>query len=466
MHTENHQMDQLPAPYPGELLPAIREEFIKTGKTLVVLDDDPTGTQTSYDVTVLTEWTVALLVEELRKKPSILFILTNTRSMPEHAAVRLTREIGQNLKEAVKETGQEIVTISRSDSTLRGHFPAEVAALAQAVNQEDAVWILVPAFIEGGRFTIGDVHYIKEGQELIPIANTPFAKDRVFGYFHSNLKEWVEEKTKGNVKATQVISFSLEDIRLGGPQEVYNKLVMCHPGQICIVNAASYKDLEVFVMGVLMAEKSGQKFIYRTSATFVPIRAGMVPGKIFRPVKEQVDSPNGSLVVVGSYVPKTTSQLTHLLSQGSHQSMEVNVTRLLHSPQRMEYAASIIQQTGEWLASGKDVVIYTSRQLETGNDPESNLQINSVVSAFLVSIIQGLTVRPAFIVAKGGITSSDLASKGLGAIKALILGQVIPGVPVWQMDSKSKFPEIIYVVFPGNVGDQAALAQVCNMLKV
>jgi uncharacterized protein YgbK (DUF1537 family) len=88
------------------------------------------------------------------------------------------------------------------------------------------------------------------------------------------------------------------------------------------------------------------------------------------------------------------------------------------------------------------------------------------VSAFLVTIIQGLTVRPAFIVAKGGITSIDLATKGLGLDKALILGQVIPGVPVWQMDQKSKFPGLIYVVFPGNVGDHTALAQACTRLRI
>lgn len=459
------KMDKLPPEYAEELLPAIRKEFIKTGKTIVVLDDDPTGTQTCYDVVVLTVWTVPLLVEELKKKPSILFILTNSRSMPEEAAVQLTLEIGQNLKEAVKESGREIVAISRSDSTLRGHFPAEVDAIARSLNMEDAVWILIPAFIEGGRFTIQDVHYIREQQELVPVANTPFAKDTVFGYAHSNLKEWVEEKTKGSVKATEVISFSLEDIRLRGPEGVSEKLTKCSAGKICIVNACSFKDLEVFVMGLLLAEKSGQKFLYRTSATFVSIRAGIAPGKIFQPKEENTGSPHGSLVVVGSYVPKTTRQLAYLRDQGSHHSIEINVAELLNSNETSAYTDSVIKQTDQWLASGKDVVIHTSRHLEVGKDSESSLQINSFVSSFLVCIIKGLTVRPAFIVAKGGITSSDLASKGLSAEKALVLGQVIPGVPVWQMDRKSKFPGIIYVVFPGNVGDDTALAEVCNKFK-
>jgi uncharacterized protein YgbK (DUF1537 family) len=446
-------------------MPAIREQFMRGQKTIVVFDDDPTGTQTCYDVVVLTSWTVDLIAEELKKKPSILFILTNSRSMPESAAIELTLEIGRNLKEAVTQSGRSIVAISRSDSTLRGHFPAEVRALAQALNIEHAVWILLPAFIEGGRFTIEDVHYIVEQQELIPVADTPFAKDNAFGYSHSNVKEWIEEKTKGGIKAEEVISFSLEDIRMGGPNAIAEKLTQSLPGQVGVVNAVSYKDLEVFTMGLLLAEKSGKTFLLRSSATFVPIRAGIAPGKIVAQEKRGVTSSNGSLVVVGSYVPKTTLQLNYLLSELTHQAIEVDVTDLLKSTNTLPQLGLIVRQTDQWLSSGKDVVIYTSRKLEVGNDAESSLKINGVVSTFLVNIIKGLTIRPSFIIAKGGITSSDLASKGLSAKKALILGQAIPGVPVWKLDIHSKFPEIVYIVFPGNVGGEVALSEVSKRFK-
>src|SRR5260221_12746396 len=179
--TVKDELARLPPEYAAELLPVIREEFLKTGKTVVVLDDDPTGTQTCHDVFVLTAWTVPSIVEELKKKPSILFILTNSRSLPEQAAVKLTLEIAHNLKKAAKECGREIVPISRSDSTLRGHFPAEEDAMAKALEMEDAVGILLPAFIEGGRFTIDNVHYIVENQECVPVSKTPFESDESFG---------------------------------------------------------------------------------------------------------------------------------------------------------------------------------------------------------------------------------------------------------------------------------------------
>jgi uncharacterized protein YgbK (DUF1537 family) len=100
-----------------------------------------------------------------------------------------------------------------------------------------------------------------------------------------------------------------------------------------------------------------------------------------------------------------------------------------------------------------------------GPDQDSSLAINAQVSNILVSIVQGLTVRPEFMVAKGGITASDLATKDLSVEKALVLGAVIPGVPVWQLDANSKFPGLLYVVFPGNVGDEMALGVVCGQLS-
>ncbi|RRB04520.1 four-carbon acid sugar kinase family protein [Larkinella rosea] len=461
----DQKMAQLPPDYPESLLASIQEEFQRSNKTIVVLDDDPTGTQTCSNVTVLTTWRVSLMAEELTKKPAILFILTNSRSLSESDVVKLTEEIGTNLKRAVHESGREIVVISRSDSTLRGHFPAEVDAIAETLTMKNAVTVLIPAFVEGGRITIDDIHYLIENQELIPVSESPFARDVVFGYKNANLKKWVEEKTGGRIKASEVNSISLEDIRIGGPTAVGERLKRCPEGTVCIVNAASYRDLEVVAMGLIRAEKSGRTYLYRSSATLVPIRAGMESGKPYTPQKTDAVSANGALVIVGSHVPKTTQQLNWLLENGNYQAMEVNVGEILTSVDLVAQAQTISRQTDQWLSAGMNVVIYTSRQLEVGLDSESSLAINAAVSGFLVSVVNGLIVRPKFMVAKGGITSSDLATKALSAEKALVLGAVIPGVPVWQMDAASKFPGIRYVVFPGNVGDETSLEAVCRKME-
>jgi uncharacterized protein YgbK (DUF1537 family) len=456
-------LSQLPPQHHNELLTVIRKEFLKSERTIVVFDDDPTGTQTCHDVVVLTTWSVALIAEELKKKPAILFILTNSRSLSESGAIELTAEVGRNVKDAINLTGRQIVAISRSDSTLRGHFPAEVRALSTALSMDDAVWVLIPAFIEGGRLTIDDIHYIVEGGELIPVADTPFAQDKSFGYRHSNVREWIEEKTHGLVKASEVVSLSLEQIRRDGSQYVSTRLSECKPGDMVLVNAVSYKDLEVVAIGLQAAETSGQKFLFRSSASFVPIRAGILPGSLFTPHKSDLQSRNGSLIIVGSYVPKTTSQLNHLLKNHEHIALEMVVSEILS--EKGLHASTFSQQIDRLLADGRDVVLYTSRGLQPGSDAEGSLRINNAVSNFLVKVVRHLSVRPSFIIAKGGITSSDLASKALLSEKALILGQAIPGVPVWKLDVKAKFSKILYIVFPGNVGGESALSDVWYRFK-
>ena len=273
----------------------------------------------------------------------------------------------------------------------------------------------------------------------------------------------MKKKVGVSSRHQKLSSCSLDDIRIGGPDVVARKLISCKPHSVVIANAASFKDLEVLAMAVIKAERSGQKFLYRSSATFVSIRAGISPGKILTSLKTD-DSRYGSLIIVGSYVPKTTSQLGYLLDQKKHETIEIDVLELLDSSTPKK-SIDISKLTDQWLRNGKDVVIYTSRGLRSGSDAESSLLIQRAVSSFLVDIVKGLTVRPSFVLAKGGITSSDLASKGLSSESALILGQAIAGVPVWQLDSKSKFPEIIYIVFPGNVGDNMALYTVWNKFK-
>jgi uncharacterized protein YgbK (DUF1537 family) len=217
-------------------------------------------------------------------------------------------------------------------------------------------------------------------------------------------------------------------------------------------------------MAIIKAEKKGKRVLCRSSATFVSIRAGITPGKVYAPEKAE-GGDQGSLIVVGSYVPKTTGQLQYLLQHDIHSVIEISVPEILQAQDTADEIRKLIQKTDRWIASGHDVLIYTSRALEVGKDMASSLRINSVVSTFLVEIVKGLTVRPAFIIAKGGITSSDLASRALAAESAVVLGQAIPGVPVWRLDSNSKFPGINYVVFPGNVGDEAALSKVWNKFK-
>lgn len=458
----------LPPEWSADSFAEIQALVQRDGRKVVVLDDDPTGTQTVHDVPVLTEWSVEALQAELADPRSCMYVLTNTRAMPLAQAQAINREIGHNLHMASQRIGREVVPVSRSDSTLRGHYPGETDALAEALLPFDNT-LIIPAFTAGLRRTIGDVHYvgtIKDGEEwLTPAGETEFARDKSFGYRASNLREWVAEKSAGRWRADEVHAISLDTIRRDGPAGVMAALLALLKGRVCVVNAAGDHDLTVAVLGILQAENLGRRYLFRTAASFVQMRAGIAP----RPLLGRAElldgamNTHGGLVVVGSYVAKTSGQVAALLQTGI-QHIEISVARLLDDEQRASEISRVSAAATALLQRGKDVVIFTSRDLVTGADAAASLAIGQRVSASVVQMVQGIGARPRYILAKGGITSSDLATQALGAKRAMVLGQILPGVPVWQLGPETRFPGLSYIVFPGNVGGEGALVDVVSAL--
>jgi uncharacterized protein YgbK (DUF1537 family) len=453
-------LSSLPPIWPEDPLPAIQSEIKQNPVSVVVLDDDPTGTQTVHDIPVLTNWKPQSIIDEFERRTRLFYLLTNSRSLPTKHSVDLAFEIGANILEASRKTGQGFEIISRSDSTLRGHFPAEVDAIAEVLGMEQAVYVIIPFFLEGGRYTINDIHYVKDAERLIPAADTAFAKDVVFGYRNSDLKLWVEEKTQGRISGSSVQSLSIEDIRQKGPNYIADKIAECKAGSACVVNAADYRDLEVVTLGMLCAQQKGQRFLFRTAASFVRVRAGLKARPILNADEISGIGGTGGLIVVGSHVPKSSEQLEHLLQYGNVESIEFNVDKYISQENNDSQIRDAVQFLNNTLSLGQDVVVYTSRKLRTGSDHESSLSIGRQISQGLVEIVRSLSIRPRYILAKGGITSSDIATQALGIVRAKVLGQILPGVPVWQSGPESRFPDMPYVVFPGNVGSTDAVSEV------
>ncbi|KAK6261467.1 hypothetical protein QUC31_007283 [Theobroma cacao] len=458
-------LQSIPPEWPVDPINDIHRLNQKNSKTLVVLDDDPTGTQTVHDVEVLTEWSVESLVEQLRKKPICFFILTNSRSLSSEKATALIKDICSSLLTAAKSVGNiDYTVVLRGDSTLRGHFPEEPDAAVSVIGQVDA-WILCPFFLQGGRYTIEDIHYVADSDWLVPAGDTEFAKDAAFGYKSSNLREWVEEKTAGRIPASSVASISIQLLRQGGPDAVCEHLCSLEKGSTCIVNAVSERDMAVFAAGMIQAELKGKSFLCRSAASFVSARIGIIPkARILPKDLGKKKERSGGLIVVGSYVPKTTKQVEELQSQYGHmlKSIEVSVHKV--AMKSLEEREEEINRTAEmasvFLAAHKDTLIMSSRELITGKTASESLEINFKVSSALVEVVRRITTRPCYILAKGGITSSDLATKALEAKRAKVVGQALAGIPLWELGSESRHPGVPYIVFPGNVGDSKALAEV------
>jgi uncharacterized protein YgbK (DUF1537 family) len=464
-----------------------------------VLDDDPTGSQAVHGVQVVTAGDADDYAAALADPVATCFVLTNTRSLGEPAAAALTTRVARGLMTAagrmavgqlggVSSQGRaRIQFVSRSDSTLRGHLMAEVRVL-EAVRRDvagagfDGV-LLIPAFIEAGRLTAADIHWARTGSGLVPVGQTEFARDAAFGYTASDLKAFISEKSGGAISPGDVRSINLADIRRGGPDRVRDLLAGLADGAWAVVNAAEYSDLETVAYGVLLAERAGKAFLFRTGPSFVRALAGLEPkaplrGEELRP-SASGHGGNG-LIVAGSHVAQTTRQLAVLRARRRITSVELGVPAILGGTRVGEVVAAAAREAVAAL-SQSDVLLYTSRTVEVGSNSEDNLSAGRTISAALASVVRqvvaagsavdsgssgGAAAKPAWIVAKGGITAHDVAVHGLGIRRAEVAGQLFPGmISVFRpLDAAPAATGIPYVVFPGNVGEDGTLAEVVEIM--
>jgi uncharacterized protein YgbK (DUF1537 family) len=376
--------------------------------------------------------TLGLSVVELRQAIAsadpLFFVCTNSRSLAGREAGRLAGVVGRRLRRAARRQAARLVPLSRSNSTLRGHFPVEVDCLARGFGLRPDAVIIAPAFFEAGRYTADDIHWVEQAGSLVP--------------------------------ASEVVSLSLELIRGGRPRAVADRLAGLSGGVPVVLNALTYEDLEVAVLGIIEAEAAGRRFLYRTAASFAKVRAGIGDRDLLS--AEEIGAAGGPVLVVsGSWVERTSRQLDRVQAEGLARPVELRAAALASTAGYTAEVRRVAREVSGCLAAGRSVVVSTSRDRVPARDP---LAYGRRVMAGLCEAVARVRERPAAVVAKGGITSVEIARRALRASSAYVPGQILPGVSLWKLDDRSRFPGVPYVVFPGNVGGEDALAEVVRRL--
>ena len=457
-------------------------------RVLVVLDDDPTGTQSVADLPVLTRWDVEDFTWAFGQGKPAVYVLTNTRSLdPAEAAARNEEVVRNALAAAGSPDTLRLGFVSRSDSTLRGHFPLEpdviAATVAQAGGEKTDGVVLVPAFPDAGRLTIGGVHYMRGTGDaagtLVPVSETEFAKDATFGFSTSVMADYIAEKSQGRFPADSVIVLDLNIIRAGAAAQdpaisakaIADAIEPATDSTPIVADIVTENDFRALALGLEEAERRGKKLLYRVGPPFVrgrigqEVRAALTAEEAYA---GNTPSEAGGLIVVGSHVGVTTRQLNVLTAEhSSARIIEIDVEKLLGAEDEAKaHLDQTVAAVVEALRAG-DVIVHTSRLLIKTEDPAESLRIARTVSAAVVDVVNRTlkTFPPRFVIAKGGITSSDVAAHGLEIRHAIVRGPMLPGiVSLWEpVDGPAK--GIPYIVFAGNVGDDDSLAQVTRKLS-
>jgi len=433
---------------------------------IIAIDDDPTGSQTVHGCLLLTRWDLRTLTRALQDDAPLFFVLSNTRGMDAERAAAVTRDICVNLRLALADleaAGAPVqpVIVSRSDSTLRGHYPVETDVIAAELGPFDAHF-LVPAFFEGGRITRDGTHYLIVDDRPVPVHETEFAQDSVFGFSTAFLPDYVAEKTGGRIPAGVVERFGLDDLR-GDPDRLQARL-MALDGNACgVVDAERQADLDAFAAAVLAATGQGKRFLFRSAASLLTSLAAL-PAQPVAPADmgQFTRGARPGVVLMGSHVGKSSRQLAHLVANTDIAALEVDLARL-DAPDAL--IADLIAGVEAAAAEGRGAVLYTSRGEYRFPSKAERLAFGERVSDLLVHLVQRLPADIGFLISKGGITSNDTLSRGLALTTARVLGQVRAGCSVVRCPADHpRFPELPVVIFPGNVGGDDALAEVYQIM--
>jgi uncharacterized protein YgbK (DUF1537 family) len=454
---------------------------------VVVIDDDPTGSQTVHSCPLLLRWDAASLAEGLAHPSPLLFLLANTRALAPVEAEARVREICRALRPALAAADTPWLVVNRGDSTLRGHFPLEVEVIAAELGPFDAT-LLVPAFLEGGRTTVDGVHRL-HGQ---PVHESAFARDRLFGYRHSHLPDWVAEKSGGRIPASAVQRIGLAELEAGG-ESLRRRLAALSRNVMVAVDAEQPRHLAALGAAVRelvaagAAERWGRprRFLFQSAASLLngladlpppPLDAAALAG--LRRRDPTGADPDGAglpgLVLVGSHVPLADAQLARLLEQGGCGAVELpveRVQRVLEGPLPDRLLTSLEE---EWraalesqLAAGRTPVLHTSRGEVLCRHPAERRALGLALAAVMARLAASLAPRLGYLISKGGITSHTLLADGLELAAVELQGQLLPGLslvraPQGGVAGAAGLPVL---TLPGNLGGADTLLEVWRRME-
>ena len=441
----------------------------------VVIDDDPTGSQTVNDCLLLLKWDYLTLVKGFESESNLFFILANTRSLSETDAKLTIEEICKNLKTVISTQAypEEIIFISRGDSTLRGHNFLEPSVINSSLGPFDATFH-IPAFIEGKRLTINGSHFV----DKTPINETIFSRDKVFGYETSNVKNLLFQKSKSQINSDDIQNLLLSDLEILNTDEnniVFKRLKNLKNNKHVIVDVENYSQLKKFSLIIKKLTKH-KKFLFRTAASFISSiseeKSNTQNGTFFSDlrIKNNEKGLLPGLVIVGSYVELSTLQLKNLLEISTCDPIELDVFEFFRitsseniQKERNLFKNRFLREIRFSFEKGKTPVLFTSREFMSLDYSEQFNFYNSL-ALFIAELVADLKYEIGYLISKGGITTNVILSNGLNADYVYLEGQILTGISVVSYNLKN-YEKLPIVTHPGNIGNKDSLVNIWKLLE-
>ena len=442
---------------------------------VIVIDDDPTGSQTVNNCLLLLKWDYSTLIKGFKSKSNLFFILANTRSLSENDAKLRLVEICNALKKVISKESykEEYIFVSRGDSTLRGHNFLEPKIMNDCLGPFDATFH-IPAFIEGKRMTIDGDHFV----DNVPVSQTIFAKDKIFGYKTSNVKQLLFQKCKSQIKFNDIQNLKISELKVLESKEkniVFNKIRNLKENSHVIVDIENYTQLKKFSLSIKKLIKQ-KKFLFRTAASFISSISAVKDNPkepFFYSLIRRTNSEKKFLpgfLLIGSYVELSTIQLNNLLEISNCNPVELDVFEFFkitssdnNQKRRNLFKNKFLKEIRFSFEKGKTPVLFTSRKL-ISLDSSELLNFYNLLACFIAELVADLKYEIGYLISKGGITTNLILSNGLNADYVYLEGQIFKGISVVTYDLKND-EKLPIVTHPGNIGTEDSLVNIWKVFE-
>ncbi len=445
---------------------------------IIIIDDDPTGSQTVHNCYLLLKWDYKTLFRALKSDSKLLFILANTRSLSRDDLKIRLKEICFSLKKVLDNpifAEEDFIFISRGDSTLRGHNFLEPFIINQLLGPFDATFY-IPAFIEGNRITINGSHFVNN----IPVHETIFAKDKVFGFATSNIKELLYKQSNCQINKEKIENITITDLEsldISNKKPFFEYIKKLSNNTKVIVDAKNYSHLNQFSFLIKELAKK-KKFLFRTAASFISSLSSIETNNKQNIYYSQLRRKNKNnafmqgIIIVGSYVELTTLQLNKILELNICKAIEINVEKIYalfklnNEDDQLNSLKKIILNSIRYEISQNLIpVLFTSRKIICHSDENDLINFNNYLSVFIAEIVSEIRNEIGYLISKGGVTTNYILSKGFNADEVYLEGQILPGISLVTLDIPNKKDKLPIVTFPGNIGNEIALVKVLEILE-
>ena len=375
---------------------------------IIVIDDDPTGSQLVHDCLLLLNWNYETLLKGLLSKSNLLFILANTRSLSEKEVKKRLQEICNNLHKVSIENNiqHNLLFVSRGDSTLRGHNFLEPYLINEYLGPFDATFH-IPAFLEGNRITINGKHFVNG----IPAHKTTFANDIIFGYETNDLKKLLLKKSRSKIELKNIENLNCIDQQTSYELKKYMENLKNNTH--VIVDIDKFSQLEKFSKIIRELIKN-KKFLFRTAASFLKAISNTKNPKKSNFYYSQLRARNNlnqflpGLIIIGSYTDISTNQFKKLLEFDFFNAIEIDVEKFYEilfskdkETQIYQLKNFILEKISITLKNSCIPIIYTSRKEKILANNLDQMDFYNSLSFFIAEIVSDIKHEIGYLISKG-----------------------------------------------------------------